>query len=33
MIDDEDSAEALHGPPRGFWRRAVFSTDHKVIGR
>jgi cytochrome c oxidase subunit 1 len=22
-----------HGPPTGFWRRHVFSLDHKVIGR
>src|SRR6476660_973093 len=24
---------AAHGPPTGFWRRHVFSLDHKVIGR
>jgi cytochrome c oxidase subunit 1 len=29
----EDSAEVLHPAPSGFWRRYVFSTDHKVIGR
>ena len=23
----------IHPPPSGFWRRHVFSTDHKVIGK
>ena len=34
--DDELAASgalALHSAPRGIWRRYVFSTDHKVIGR
>ena len=21
-----------HGPPKGFWRRWVFTSDHKIIG-
>ncbi|MES1209262.1 MAG: cytochrome-c oxidase, partial [Pseudomonadota bacterium] len=28
-----DDGEALPPEPTGFWRRHVFSTDHKVIGR
>jgi cytochrome c oxidase subunit I len=29
----DDSPSALPPEPTGFWRRHVFSTDHKVIGR
>ena len=28
-----DEAEPFEPAPTGFWRRYVFSTDHKVIGR
>ena len=30
--DARDAGE-IHLPPRGFWRRLVFSTDHKVIAK
>jgi cytochrome c oxidase subunit 1 len=29
----ESGAPLIHAPPPGFWRRYLFSTDHKVIGR
>jgi cytochrome c oxidase subunit 1 len=28
-----DSDSDIHPPPRGLWRRLVFSTDHKVIAK
>ena len=31
--DARSGAHSMHAPPRGFWRRYLFSTDHKVIGR
>src|SRR6202022_4525438 len=31
----ESSAQQahVHAPPQGFWRKHVFSLDHKVIGK
>jgi len=28
-----EAAQPIHPEPQGFWRRRVFSIDHKVIGR
>ncbi|MHB8417596.1 MAG: cytochrome c oxidase subunit I [Myxococcales bacterium] len=32
MTSAED-IQPIHPEPRGFWRRAIFSTDHKVIAK
>src|SRR6185436_2008785 len=29
----ESGEPLIHAPPPGFWRRYLFSTDHKVIGK
>src|SRR3990172_8235951 len=28
-----EAAQPIHAPPTSFWRRYVFSIDHKVIAR